>query len=63
MQLITAEHYELMDQFERDFRHMPLTREAKEYWPKGAIYTNGATNDAFRAYRFGYAFAKAKHQG
>ena len=62
MQLTSQEHYELIEQFERTFiRDMPLTREAKEYWAKGAIYTNGETNKAFLAYRHGYAFGRAKH--
>lgn len=62
MQLITQEHYDLMDQFEKTYKHLPMTREAKEFWPKGHVYTNGQTNDAFIAYRHGYAFARALRQ-
>lgn len=63
MQLHTEEHYELMAQFERDFKHLPTDRkEPKELWPKGYIYCHGPTNDAFLAYRLGYAFGRAVAQ-
>lgn len=61
MQLGTAEHYELMAQFERCFNlHLPTARkESKELWPKGYVYCHGPTNDAFLAFRHGYAYGRA----
>lgn len=54
--LLTKEHYDLMEAFERAYRHKRLGREPKERWPKGNIYQNGDTNELFQAYRLGYAY-------
>lgn len=62
MQLHTREHAELVEQFKRIYKHLPLQHEAKEMWAKGYVFANGVTNDAFLAFRHGYAFAKALHQ-
>lgn len=59
MQLHTREHYELMERFEQEFKHLPNRKEAKELWTKGYIYCHGPTNDAFLAYRLGYSFGRA----
>jgi hypothetical protein len=59
MQIHTREHYELMEQFERTFKHLPTAqKEPKELWAKGHIYAHGATNEAFITYRHGYAFGR-----
>jgi hypothetical protein len=58
--LKTKEHYELMDEFEKEYSHRRLAREDKDMWPRGAVYQDGATNELFRAYRQGYAFGIAK---
>jgi len=56
--LTSREHYTLMEQFESD-RNFPfsrrLDREDKTFWPMGRIYQDGRTNEAFLAYRSGYA--------
>lgn len=58
--LLTQEHYELMDAFEREFRGFGrLDREAKEYWPRHRVYQDARVNDLFLAYRHGYALGKA----
>jgi len=62
MELRTKEHYDLMLQFERDFRHWRLDREEKSWWPKGHIYQHGELNELFLAYRKGYALAKSIYQ-
>lgn len=56
--LLTKEHYELMDCFEREFKEMRLDKEEKSYWPQGNIYQDGQTNKLFLAYRRGYALGK-----
>lgn len=56
--LKTKEHYELMEMFERQFKHMRLDREIKDLWPMGRIYQNGEANELFLAYSKGYAFGK-----
>jgi len=58
----TKEHYELLAQFEREFRKRwsgRLDKEAKELWARGAIYQNGEVNQSFLAFQLGYAFGKA----
>lgn len=55
----TKEHYDLMAQFEADFKHLPLAREAKDDWSRGILYQNGNTNELFKVYRYGYAYGKA----
>jgi len=63
----SKEFHEAMDQFERDLKRqtsIPLRfeREDRVLWPKGIVYQDGRTNDAFTAYRWGYAFAEASHR-
>lgn len=57
--LKTQEHYDLMAQFERQFKGRRLDREGKQDWARGVIYQDGQTNDLFAAYRWGYALGKA----
>ena len=59
----TAEHYALMQQFEKDAAKMTATRlrfdkEDKALWPKGIIYQDGLANDLFRLYALGYSFGR-----
>ena len=56
--LMTKEHYDLMAQFEREFKHFRLDKESKEYWPSGNVYQDGQVNNIFLAYRRGYALGK-----
>lgn len=57
--LLTREHYELMDQFEREFAgEGRMDKEGRELWAAGNIYQNGHVNDLFLAYRRGYSFGK-----
>jgi len=58
MLLITKEHIDLMNQFERDYKHERLDKEDKDMWPKGRIYCDGLVNKMFLAYRRGYSFGK-----
>jgi len=59
MTLLSKEHYELMENFERNFAEMRLNKEPKELWCKGIIYENGETNKLFLAYRLGYELGKS----
>lgn len=56
--LFTAEHYDLLAQFEHEFKHRRLDKEVKDLWCKGIVYQDGQTNDLFLAYRKGYALGK-----
>jgi hypothetical protein len=57
--LKTQEHYDLMAQFEREFKGRRVDKEPKDGWPRGNVYQDGGVNELFLAYRRGYAFAKA----
>lgn len=54
----TKEHYDLIDQFEREHRGR-FDKEPKELWAGGHIYQDGHLNDLFLAYRRGYSYGKA----
>lgn len=56
--LNSKEHYELMEQFERQF-HGRMEKETKSMWPRGNVYQDGHINQAFLGFRSGYAYGKA----
>src|SRR5690606_24586457 len=59
--LKTQAHYDLMAQFEKEFKGVGrFDREPKESWPRQIIYQDGQVNELFLAYRRGYAFGKAE---
>ncbi len=57
--LKSKEHYDLMAQFEKEFKHLRLDREDKSFWAMGQVYQNGEVNELFKAYRRGYAFSQS----
>jgi hypothetical protein len=56
--LFSKEQYDLMNQFEREFKTERLDKENKDMWSKGRIYQDGNVNRLFLAYRSGYSFGK-----
>ena len=54
----TREDYEMMAQFEKEYRYLRLDREEKSRWVKGNIYQDGHANELFLAYRKGYALRR-----
>src|SRR5690606_10690776 len=57
--LFDKEHYELLEQFEREYQLKPDAREKdKAWWKRGHIYSNGEINRDFQNYRRGYSFGK-----
>ena len=56
--LFTKEHYDLMAQFEKEFKYLRLDKEEKSWWASGNIYQDGYVNALFNAFRLGYAFGK-----
>lgn len=63
MTLFAKEHYEIMENFEREFRKEGrLDKEDKELWSKGCVYQNVEMNRLFLAYRRGVAFGVAISQ-
>lgn len=60
--LMTKEHYDLLEQFEREFKSRRLDKEPKALWPKGIIYQDGHVNELFLAYRRGYSLGKTVTQ-
>jgi hypothetical protein len=59
MQIKTAEHYEIIEFFDRQHSHMRLDKESKEMWCKGRVYQNDEVNNLFLAFRSGVAYGKA----
>ena len=56
--LMTKEHYDLLGQFESEFKHHRLDKEDKALWGKGIIFQDGRVNELFKAYRQGYSLGK-----
>lgn len=56
--LLTQEHYDLLSQFEREFRGRH-DKEDKSLWRIGQIYQSGEVNALFKAYRQGYSLGKS----
>ena len=63
MTIGSKEHYEIMEQFERDYDCVPLAKEDKSMWKEGYFYQNGDINNLFKAYSKGYSLARSKHTG
>jgi hypothetical protein len=60
MTLTSKEHYDLIENFEREFKGCGrFDKEAKEFWAKGCVYQHGQVNQLFLAYRRGYALGTA----
>ncbi len=55
----TKEHYDLIVQFDRQFKHLRLDKEDKEFWRKGHVYQDGHVNQFYGAFFQGYALGKA----
>lgn len=58
MKLNDREHYELMEFFDRQFKHLRLDKETKELWSKSRIYQNDDANKLFLAFRDGVAYGQ-----
>lgn len=59
MPLLSRDHYELMEMFEREFRGLRMDREDKSLWPAGHVYQSGETNNLFLAYRKGVSYGRS----
>ncbi len=61
MQIITQDHYDLMDMFERIYKgEFRLDREVeKKDWSRGFVYQHGDANRMFKAFRHGVAYGVA----
>jgi hypothetical protein len=59
MNIKDKEHQELLEMFEKEYKHLRKDKENKNSWSKGRFYQDGNCNELFLAYRKGYAFGKA----
>lgn len=57
--LKTQEHYDLIAQFDKEFKGSRLDKEPKDSWARGIVYQDGRINEMFLVYRKGYALGKA----
>lgn len=58
MTIGSNEHYEMLENFEKNFKGHRLDREDMKLWVKSQFYENGETNALFLAYSIGYAFGR-----
>ena len=58
MELFGKEHYEIMAEFEKQYKYERLDKESKGLWNKCIIYQDGNVNNLFIAFRRGYSFGK-----
>lgn len=61
MSLFSLEHYEMLANFEREFKDCRLDKEDKSLWPKGVIFQDGHVNELFLAYRRGASYQSGIH--
>ena len=62
MTIGSKEHYEILSNFEKNFKEMRLDREKNmDLWKIGQVYENGETNKMYQAFILGYAFGRAKY--
>lgn len=54
----TKEHYDLIAQFDKEFKHKRLDKEPKALWAKGVVYQDGHVNELFSVYLRGYSNGK-----
>lgn len=55
----TQEHYDLIAQFDRQFKGRRLDKEDKSLWRRGVVYQDGHVNHLYDAFIRGYALGKA----
>ena len=55
----TKEHEDIVNAFDRAHKGRRLDKEPRDLWRRGVVYQDGHVNELFKAFREGYAFAKA----
>ncbi len=58
MTIGSKEHYEILEQFEKNYKGYRLDREDKSLWSMGQTYQDGEVNSFYRAYILGYSFGR-----
>ncbi|MCP4761949.1 MAG: hypothetical protein GY870_09205 [archaeon] len=61
MTIGSKEHYDLLEDFEKNFKGYRLDRENKDLWKIGQVYQNGDTNTLYKAYQLGYALGRVNY--
>ena len=62
MKIGSKEHYEILANFEKNFKGMRLDKEKNnELWKIGQVYENGETNKMYQAFIMGYSFGRAQY--
>ena len=54
----TQEFYDLQDNFDKNYKHLRLDKENKEYNQYGRFYQSGETNKLFEVYMSGYMLGR-----
>jgi hypothetical protein len=55
----TQEHYDLIEQFDRQFKGRRLDKEAKALWRQGHVYQDGHVDALYHAFIRGYVLGKS----
>ena len=62
MKIGSKEHYEILENFEKNFKYLRLDKEKnKELWSKGYVYENGDANTIYKAFLSGYSLARVNY--
>lgn len=62
MTIGSKEHFEILEQFEKNFSHCRLDRETDvQSIKKGYLYQSGETNNLYQAYILGYTFGRLQY--
>ena len=62
MTIGSKEHYDILEQFEKNFKYMRLDKELnKDLWKNGQVYQSGETNNLYNAYIAGYSFGRVQY--
>lgn len=61
MQVGTKEWEEIIQNFEKHYKHLRLDKEPEEYQKKGQLYQNGEVNNLYTAFALGYSFGRVTY--
>jgi len=61
MTLGSKEHYDILDNFEKNHKYLRLDREEQSLWGIGQVYQNGETNNLYKSFILGYSLGRCQY--
>ena len=65
MKVGSKEFYELIENFERNEKHLPYAgsfeKEDRRLWSEGQVYQDGQVNNFFKCFMLGYQFGRVNY--